>query len=65
MERPKLKQKFDLTHCIAMVEEYFDTLEGKLDIDPLADYELLVLDALFVALYGEEVFDWIDQTIEP
>lgn len=62
MERPKRKRFPDFSRVTQFCEDYLDGIEeGKIGEEDFRNLEAELTEKVFSAVYGDSVFDWINQ----
>jgi hypothetical protein len=63
MNRPKVNPNPDLSEVIKTIEAYFDFLDGDYHEDRIGDWENYIVEDTLKALYGKNVYEWINRFI--
>jgi len=61
MDRPILKANPNFQQIVEICEQYMESLDTDL---PLKDGKYYIYEVALIALYGEDVFDWINEQDE-
>jgi len=63
MDRPKLKEDPDYAAILAAAQEFMDFMDSDSEYgieNLIGDEENLIVEAVLKAMYGDDVYDWIN-----
>lgn len=65
MENPEIKKDIDLEKVLEACKEYIDFLDSEdYHEDGIDNYEHNIFEKSLEAIYGEDVFDWVNEKID-